>query len=281
MSERPGGSSEERPEERPGGRRHGFLRAFAELLRLELAGVRRTWRGPVLLGAALVTGVGSPVVAWLVPDLLASTLGQAAAGALPVPVVADAWAQWVKNASSLLLVVLVVVAASAIAGERGNGVAPAELAGQGPRGRDVYVLAKTTAVGLSALAAAVVSALACAAVATALFEGVTGADLARGVAAAGRWCLGALVALGLTLLVSACSRAAVLPAAVGVVFSLLGQLLALWGPLARWSPLGLVPMASSLASSWDALVWGPVWTGGAALVLLVAGTVVALRRAEL
>ena len=72
-----------------------------------------------------------------------------------------------------------------------------------------------------------------------------------------------------------------LPAAVGVVFSLLGQLLALWGPLARWSPLGLVPMASSLASSWDALVWGPVWTGGAALVLLVAGTVVALRRAEL
>ena len=263
------------------GRGAGLPRAFAELVRIELTGVRRTWRGPVLLGAALVTGAGSPVVARLMPELLAGTLGEVAAGAVPPPVVADAWAQWVKNASSLLLVVLVVVAASAIAGERGNGVAPAELAGQGPRGRSVYVLAKAVAVALSAAPAILLSVLTCAAVTAALFEGVTGPEAARGAAAAALWGLGALVTLGLTLLVSACSRTTVLPAAVGVVFSLLGQLLALWGPLARWSPLGLAPMASSLASSWDALVWGPVWTGGAALVLLVAGTVVALRRAEL
>ena len=72
-----------------------------------------------------------------------------------------------------------------------------------------------------------------------------------------------------------------LPAAVGVVLSLLGPTAAVWEPLARWSPLGLAPMASSLASSWDALSWGPVWTGGAAVVLLVAGAVLLLRRAEL
>lgn len=264
------------------GRGAALLDAFTELVRIELTGVRRTWRGPVLLGAALVTGVGSPVVARLMPELLAGTLGEVAAGAVPPPVVADAWAQWIKNASSLLLVALVVVAASAIAGERGSGVAPAELAGQGPRGRSVYVLAKAVAVGLSAaLAVVLLSALTCAAVTAALFEGVTGPEAGRGAAAAALWGLGALVTLGLTLLVSACSRATVLPAAVGVVLSLLGPTAAVWEPLARWSPLGLAPMASSLASSWDALVWGPVWTGGAALVLLVAGTVVALRRAEL
>lgn len=267
------------------GRGAALLDAFTELVRIELTGVRRTWRGPVLLGAALVTGVGSPVVARLMPELLAGTLGEVAAGAVPPPVVADAWAQWVKNASSLLLVALVVVAASAIAGERGSGVAPAELAGQGPRGRSVYVLAKAVAVGLSAALAVLLSALTCAAVTAALFEGVTGPELGRGAAAAALWGLGALVTLGLTLLVSACSRATVLPAAVGVVLSLLGPTAAVWEPLARWSPLGLAPMASSLASSlassWDALSWGPVWTGGAAVVLLVAGAVLLLRRAEL
>ena len=72
-----------------------------------------------------------------------------------------------------------------------------------------------------------------------------------------------------------------LPAAVGVVLSLLGPTAAMWEPLARWSPLGLAPMSSSLASSWDALSWGPVWTAGAAVVLLVAGAVLVLRRAEL
>ena len=264
------------------GRGAALLDAFTELVRIELTGVRRTWRGPVLLGAALVTGVGSPVVARLMPELLAGTLGEVAAGAVPPPVVADAWAQWIKNASSLLLVALVVVAASAIAGERGSGVAPAELAGQGPRGRSVYVLAKAVAVGLSAaLAVVLLSALTCAAVTAALFEGVTGPEAGRGAAAAALWGLGALVTLGLTLLVSACSRATVLPAAVGVVLSLLGPTAAVWEPLARWSPLGLAPMASSLASSWDALSWGPVWTGGAAVVLLVAGAVLLLRRAEL
>ena len=67
------------------------------------------------------------------------------------------------------------------------------------------------------------------------------------------WGLGALVTLGLTLLVSACSRATVLPTAVGVVLSLLGPTAAVWEPLACWSPLGLASMASSLVSSWDAL----------------------------
>ena len=44
--------------------------------------------------------------------------------------------------ASLLLIVLVVIAAASIAGERSEGITAAELVGRGARGRDLHVVGK-------------------------------------------------------------------------------------------------------------------------------------------
>lgn len=271
------------------------LGAVAETVRVETRGALRTWRGPAVVGAAALTGIGSPLIARVMPEMLASTLGEAAAAAIAEPTVGDAWSQWVKNASSLLLIVLVVIAAASVAGERSEGITAAELAGRGARGRSLHVAAK--ALWLLALTAAstAFSALCCLATTTALFGGSAtwgggGGAAAAGTLAASLWAMGALTTLGITLLVSSCSRSTVLPAAVGIVLSLLGPTLALWRPVADWSPLGLGALASDVASAATTgavssatgpLAATPLVMGVAVPVVLVVGAVAALRRAEL
>ena len=273
--------------------------AVLETMRVELRGTLRTWRGPVLAAAAVLTGVGSPLLAHVMPEMLASTLGEAAAGAIAEPTVGDAWSQWVKNASSLLLIVLVVIAAASIAGERSEGITAAELAGRGARGRGLHVVGKALWLLALTTVVTVFSALACLATTAVLFGGSAtwgagGAGAADGALAAGLWALGALTILGITLLVSAASRSTVLPAAVGIVLSLLGPTLALWQPVADWTPLGLGEVASDVATAaagatgpaaaadaLDHLTAAPLLAGIAVPVALAAGAVVALRRAEL
>ncbi|WP_366180324.1 hypothetical protein ABXS69_08940 [Actinomyces timonensis] len=270
--------------------------AVLETMRVELRGTPRTWRGPVLAGAAALTGVGSPIIAHVMPEVLASTLGEAAAGAIAEPTVGDAWAQWVKNASSLLLIVLVLIAAASVAGERSEGITAAELAGRGARGRGVHVTAKALWLLALTVVATAVSALCCLATTTALFGrsatwGADGAGAAHGALAAGLWGLGALTTLGITLLVSSCSRSTVLPAAVGIILSLLGPTLALWRPVADWTPLGLGAVASDVASAAASagaagraagtIAATPLVMGAAVPVALAAGAAWALRRAEL
>jgi hypothetical protein len=54
-----------------------------------------------------------------------------------------------------------------------------------------------------------------------------------------------------------------------------------WGPAARWSPVGMVNLPSSLAAGADvAWVW-PVITAAMATIVLVAAGIVILRRREL
>lgn len=260
-----------------------------ETLRTELrevTGLRRTWRGATLAVATLLTAVGSPMAARFMPELLNSTLVSAGATlALPDPTVADAWAQWVKNASSLLLVVLVIVVAGSIAGERANGVAAATLAGG--RSRTAYVSAKALAHLMVATGTTAAGALACVATAALLFSGEAGLGLGGGLTATALWLVWALDVLALTLLVSAVGRATVLPAAVGVALSLLAPTAALWQPLARWTPVGLTSMASQVAgavTATDPLASQPIAPVVSGLVLAVALTVaaaLAFRRVEL
>ena len=252
-----------------------------ETLRTELTevvGLRRTWRGPTLLVAVLLTAVGSPLAARFMPEILASSLASAGGNlVLPEPTVADAWAQWVKNASSLLLVVLVIIVAASLAGERASGVAAAALAGG--RSRTSFVVAKALAHLVVAAAATIGGTLVCAVTIGALYDGELAP--ARGLAATALWLLWALDVLALTLLVSAASRATVLPAAVGVAASLLAPTAALWEPLARWTPLGLNAMASEATAHPGTLHVAPIATGLVLAVGLVAAACLTWRRVEL
>lgn len=285
------------------------MSTMTETMRTEMRGTLRTWRGPVLAGAAAVTGIGSPLLAHLMPELMASTLGKEAAALIPDPTVGDAWTHWVKNASSLMLIVLVVIAAASVAGERGEGIAQAELAGRGRRGRSLYVVAKALWLLVLTIAATAASACLCLVTTAGVFGAGAawndGDGAAHGASAALLWALGALTTLAVTLLVSACSRSTVLPAAVGVVASLLGPTLTMWQAVADRTPLGLSALASAAASGaaeagaaasaagsaaqasatftslGQALGQAPAVTGMAVPVVLVVCAVAALRRAEL
>lgn len=250
---------------------------FVELARAEATGFVRTWRLKVLLVAAVFVAVSSPILAKYTPQILSSALGSSGADlALPDPTVVDAWTQWVKNASSLLIVVLVVPAAAALAGERSEGIAQQVVAG--PTGRAVFVVAKAVVHALVVLVTSLVSALLTWLVASAVF-GV--APLQDALVPALIWAVGALVVVTMTLAVSAASTASVLPAAVGIAVALLGAVPAMWEPLSRWTPFGLATLPGQIVTDHSAFTWAPVVSGLVSAVAFVAVAVVAFDRQEL
>ncbi|MBN1437812.1 MAG: YhfC family intramembrane metalloprotease [Anaerolineales bacterium] len=107
-----------------------FLTAFGK----ELTQLWRTKRFLVTGAVFLVFGMGSPLIAKLVPEMLKSIPEmQQFAAMIPEPTAADGMSQYLKNLTQFGFLLAVLLGMGAVVGEKERGVAPMVLAKPMPR----------------------------------------------------------------------------------------------------------------------------------------------------
>lgn len=242
------------------------MNGFVTLVRKECAETRHTWRLWVLPGFLLLQAVSGPVTALFTKQLLASMVSPEMAQAMPDLTFRDAWAQWAKNLTPMVLLVVMVTSAGLVAGEVQRQTAVLVLTK--PVSRRQFVLAKFVAalgfVALSTTAATLVTDL----LTTALFRGepVDHASLWR---ATGIWLVLAAAMLAATLVASCLLDQPLGAAGVSLAVLLVVSAAGLWGPLARHSIAGLAGITSQLATGGSPAWAWPVATTTVLTVALV------------
>ncbi len=100
----------------------------------ELVQLWRTKRMLVTGAVFLVFGMGSPLIAKLIPDIFKSVAGmEQFASLIPVPSASDAMDQYIKNLSQFGFLLAVLLAMGTVVGEKEHGVAPMILSKPMPR----------------------------------------------------------------------------------------------------------------------------------------------------
>ncbi|WP_420175833.1 ABC transporter permease [Luteococcus sp. OSA5] len=252
------------------------MSAFLALLGKEFREIVSTWRLWVLPGFLLFNALTGPLSARLNKQLMASVLGPEAARALPEPTFWDSWAQWTKNLSPTVLLVILVTMAGLVCGEVAQGTAVLVLTK--PVSRTAFVLAKFVANLVFITVATAISTAVTWALTAALFDGVQAAPLWRATAL---WLVAAACYLTVALLLSSA-----LPSTLGAAGASLGvlivvSLLGLWGPLARNSVVGLPGIASQAGAGEAVHALWPVATSVLVSAVLLALAVRSLTRREI
>lgn len=250
---------------------------FRGFLRKETAEFVRTWRIWVLGGFLLFFALGSPILAKLTPQILAS-VGSSQPGVvitIPDPIWRDAYAQWIKNLTQMGTMIVIVVAAGSVASEVAAGTAQLVLAK--PVSRAGFVLAKFVSIALfvTVLAAA----------GTAIVQAETYAVFGSAPAAvlwqsSGLWLVGALLLAAVAILASSMMPTL---AAVGVsilVFLML-PVAGIWPDVAKYTPAGLLGMPARLVTGTHVDALWPMVTTLAAIAVLLGLACVAFSRREL
>jgi len=216
-------------------------------LRKELLAIRRSGRLLALAAVMLLFGFSSPFLARFTPEILRAVPGaDQFAGLVPEPTIADAVAQYIKNASQFGLLLSILLTMGAVAAEKDKGTAALILAK--PLPRPVFILSKFAALALVFGLAVLLGGLGAWYYTRLLFGALDiGAFL---VLNALIW-LWLLVYVAVTLLFSALSRSQVLAAALAFAFMLV---LSIVGVVPAWK-----------AALPDALIaWGAAFALGAA-----------------
>ena len=250
------------------------LRAF---FRKEIREVFRTWRIWVLPGLMLFFAVTSPIIALLTPTLIAS-MAQTQPGVVvrfPDPTALDAYRLFLKNLDQLGILALIIISAGAVAAERRSGTAVLVLTK--PLERSGFIVAKIVVQQVMLVIITALGAVLCALLTMVLFPGPQPSGFIPAVLL---WLLFALMLIGAMTWFSV-----MLPtqgaAGVGLLF-LFGMLLAgLWGPLTRYTFIGLSSAGTKLLVGGDPSLGGPILTGLAAMTGFSALAVWKFRRVEL
>lgn len=254
----------------------GFLAVF----RKEWLEWLRTWRLLIAMILYLIVGLGSPLAARLLPELLTrlpeDQLGGVEQLLLHPPGITDAMAQYHKNFGMLALAALIFTLGS-VAGERSRGIAEMTLCK--PVTRQAWILAKLAVPAQVHLLGTLVAAAGALLYARILFGEL---DL-RGFAL-----LNGLLLLNLLCWTSVAMLASVLARSTGVAAGLalgLFTLLSALGTvpvLGRYLPSGLMDLASRLVLGRPILdPLGPPLAGLLFVVLMVLLSLRVFREQEL
>jgi ABC-2 type transport system permease protein len=250
------------------------MTGFGPFLIKELREIPATWRLYVLPVMLLFCAVASPLLALATPYLVSTVANLPLK--LPDPTVADAYAQWTKNLGQMALLVVIVSFSGAVNGERTRGTASLALSkGLTPA---AFIVAKVVAAYALVVVPTALATLVMAITTHAVFGEAPLGALLRATAAwlvLALWCVTAVILLSTVL--DSTSATAGLAIAVWLVLAALSA----WGPAARWSPAGLVGAPSSLAMGAETAWLWPALTAALTGAVLVAGSVLALRRREL
>lgn len=254
------------------------MSGFRPFLTKELTEIRRTWRLWVIPGMLVFFGVTSPIIAAVTPALVRSMAAsqRGVTVRIPTPTALDAYAQFIKNLDQFVLIAIVITGAAVISGERASGTAILVLTK--PLSRRAFVVAKIVSQVVLLVAATVLGTVACLVTTAVVFDGTGGARLVTAVAL---WLLYATLLIVVMTLFSAALRSRGAASGAGLVYFFVALLLANWGPMARYTFIGLVPaMGHALTGSAMALGW-PIATAAAGLLAGVAAAVATFERQEL
>lgn len=254
------------------------MTAFPALARKEAQEIVHTWRVWVLPSIVLVFAVAGPPLAKVTPELLASLTppGQQSV-TLPPATFADAYGQWVKNLSQLVLFAIIIMYGGLVSTEVREGTAAFILTKAVKR--STFITAKA-AVHAAFIAATLGAGTLITWITTALVFGSAPAGPLWGAAA--MMCLFAILLLAFIELFSVLIPAPAGAAGAGLGLYALLAVAAAWEPMAKFSPAGIPGLAASIASgqSHQALAW-PTVISLAAAGLAVAVAVAAFQRKEL
>lgn len=264
------------------------MNAMRPLLLLRAGEVVRTWRVWVLPAVLVFLAATGPVITRFTKDILAGALGSGEAGAilLPDPTAADAAGRWITDLSQLAVFVVVVMAAGAINSEVRSGVASLMLVK--PASRTAYVVSHAIVLVLFVAVSALIGAVVSWAVTQLVWGGgeISGdaGGLGAMLGATGMWLVLATVLITASLLASAAFDALAAAAGIGIGTYFILVLAGTMPRLAEYTPAGLLPTASAIATGVpvdDAARWWPVITGVILAAVLLASAVLVFRQKEL
>lgn len=254
------------------------MNSFSVLARKEAQEIVHTWRIWVLPAMVVFFAVTGPPLARITPELLGSlTAGSPGSISLPPATFADAYGQWVKNLSQIILFAIIIMYGGMVSTEVREGTAAFVLSK--PLRRRTFITAKAAVHGLFVTIAIGFGTLATWLVTLFVF----------GEAPAGRLWGPALLLLLFALLILAFMElfSVLIPAPAGAAGAGLGlyALLAVgaaWDPLASYSPAGVPGLAAAITANQahPSPVW-PVITGLAAAVAAVLLATWVFTRKEL
>jgi len=253
------------------------MRGFARFLGKEFMEIARTWRLFVLPGIMLFFALTGPVLAKLTPELIGS-LTQGQPGVVikvPEPTYLDAYAQWAKNLSQLVIFALLIVSGGIVASERASGTAILVLTK--PVSRGGFVTAKFLAQSALVIAATLVCTAVTCGVTLAVFGEAPAAPLFK---AAGIWLVFAILLVAIAVLLS-CLLSTLAAAGTAVLVYFVISIASAWGPAVRWSPAGLVGAPSALIASKAVDVGWALATSVAFTGVFLLAAIAAFDRREL
>ena len=244
------------------------MNGFAVFALKETREIVRTWRVWVLPGIVLFFALTGPVLAKYTPQILGAVVSDQLPGLkLPVPTYADAYGQWVKNLSQIVLFTVIISYGGLVSGEVRSGTAALVLTK--PVSRTAFVLAKAAVHAVFLGVVVVAGALLTWGITAALFDAAPGGPLWSGTLA---WLVLGVLFVGVMALLSVLLKSAAGAAGVGLALYAVLTALALWEPLRKYSPAALAPEAAALAAGEGGDVLWPALTGlGLAVALVAAG----------
>ncbi len=254
------------------------MSGFGAFLAKEWLEILRTWRIWVIPGMLLFFAVTSPIMALAMPALLGSLAGSEPGMVIqiPDPTALDAYGQFIKNLSQLVILAVVIAGAGIVSAERSSGTAILVLTK--PLSRAAFVLAKLVShLGLLLIfttAAAVITL----AVTRALFPPIPAAPLFGAVAL---WLVHAALLVSAMTFFSVVfpSRGAAAGAGLAFIFGTL--LLAIWPAASRYTFIGLPGGVGTVVRSAPFAATWPVATAVLTIVAFAVAAVAAFRRQEL
>jgi len=287
------------------------MHGFDAFLGKEFREILRTWRIWVLPGIVLFFAVSGPPLAKVTPQLLNALVPAQGTGVviqlpdptyvdaylqwtknlsqivlfaviimfgiqLPDPTYVDAYLQWTKNLSQIVLFAVIIMFGGVISSETHAGTAALVLTK--PLSRMAFVIAKFVSQAALVVVPVVAGALVTWGITYAVFGEAPLAPLAE---ATGAWLAFALLFVALMELLSAVldSQAGAGGAGFGV-YILLG-IASLWRPALDYSPAALMGAPTNLVMGKSVSLGWPIVVTFALTALCVAGAVLVFRRREL
>jgi ABC-2 type transport system permease protein len=248
-------------------------------LRKELMEQWRSYRLLIVAVALLLFGgFMAPLSAKYTPELLKALVpnGDEIVKLMPTPTAAVAVEEYIGNVSQFGVLVALLVAMGAVAGEKDKGTAALMLVKPLPRG--VFLAAKFVALGLTFTLSLLIAAVACYYYTMLLFEAL---DLSSWLALNGLLLLFVLVYVALTLFCSTLTRSHVVGG--GLAFGLLMVLSALGAlpTVGDYLPGQLVSWAGWLINGGGDPAWPALWTSLGLIAAALIGAWRVFERQEL
>lgn len=255
------------------------MKGFAVFARKEALEIVRTWRIWVLPCMALFFALSGPLMAKWTPQIVSAVGGPAVSKIfqlIPTPTYLDAYGQWTKNLTQIVLIAIIIIYGSLVSGEKKSGTAI--LVVTKPVSRVGFVLAKALVHGAFLTVTVVIGTALTWAVTKVAFVDAPPAALWNGTLA---WLVLALFFLALMALLSVLFDSQAAAAGIGIgVFAAL-SISALWPPMALFSPAALISAPMIITSGKDYPVALPIMVTAAATVVLVYAAAEAFRLKEI